>query len=90
MTRTKWVSALTLYVLVSVLAAIFLKAQVAPCFGVVPTGQMSAECLAAWQAQRPWWDTMFDTPLGAVALFFALTAGTWVAVGLARRLRQRA
>jgi hypothetical protein len=87
MTRTRWAAVLAIYFAVSVLATFFFKAQVAPCHGFVPTGEMSAACVAAWQAQRPWWDTMFDTSLGAVVLFFALAAGTWVAVRLAGRLR---
>jgi len=83
MTRPRWVAVLAGYAAVSVLAAVFLRAQVAPCFGSVPTGKMSPACIAAWQAQRPLWDTIFDTPLGAVVVFVVLAAATWVAVKLA-------
>jgi hypothetical protein len=85
MTRTRWAAVLAGYAALSLLAGFFLKAQVAPCFGSVPTGEISGACVAAWQAQRPLWDTMFDTPLGAVFMFVVLAAGTWVAVTLTSR-----
>jgi hypothetical protein len=46
---------------------------------------MSPECVAAWQANRSVLDRLLGTPLGAVVMFVALTAGTWLAVRLASR-----
>jgi hypothetical protein len=85
MTRTRRAALLTLYAAIAVLAAIFLRAQVAPCFGLIPTGQMNPDCVAAWQVSRPMWDTMFDTPIGGLVVFGVLTAGTWLLVRVGGR-----
>lgn len=73
------------YATIGVLAAVFLGTQVAPCFGVVPTGQATPECLAAWQATRTIWDKMFDTPIGALLIFGVLTAGTLLIAAVGAR-----
>jgi hypothetical protein len=73
------------YAGLALLAATFLKTQVAPCLGGQIAAEATARCVAAWQAQRPFWDTMFDTPLGALVIFAALIAVTWLVLKFATR-----
>src|SRR2546428_6064877 len=84
MTRRRWVFVLAIYAGAGVLAYLFLGGAIPPCFGTAPTGAISAECSADWQASRAVLDRLFNTPLGGVAVFLALTVGTWVATRLAR------
>lgn len=88
MTRKRWAVVLVLYGIAAVLATFVLGGQVPPCFGSVPTGEVSEQCFSAWQASRSWLDRLFDTPLGGVALFLALTAATWAVTRVAGRLRK--
>jgi hypothetical protein len=85
MSRTRWAALFALYAVASLVVMVFLGPQIPNCFGSVPTGQMSPECVAAWQASRSVLDRLLGTPLGAVVMFVALTAGTWLAVRLAGR-----
>lgn len=85
MTRTRWFALLALYGGAAIASMLVLGGQIPPCFGTVPTGQVTPECYAAWQAGRSWVDRLFDTPLGGVAVFLVLAAGTWVVTLVARR-----
>lgn len=77
MTRTRWASLLGLYAVLATASMVVLGGQVPPCFGAVPTGEISAACYNAWQASRSWLDRLFDTPLGGLVVFVALAVGTW-------------
>lgn len=85
MTRKQWVAVLALYGIAALLATVFLGGKVPPCFGTVPTGEVTAQCFSEWQSSRSLLDRLFDTPLGGVAVFLALAAGTWAVTRVAGR-----
>ena len=87
MSRTRWAAVLALYGIVAVGAMLVLGGQLPPCFGTVPTGEVTPQCYAAWQASRSWLDRLFDTPLGGVAVFLVLALATWAVTRLAGRRR---
>lgn len=89
MTRTQWAIVLGLYASFAALVFVFVGGPgIPPCFGTVPTGQVTPACYAAWQvslANRPIFQQLFDTPWGPVALFLALAVGTWIVVRVGAR-----
>ena len=91
MSRTTWATLLILFGLMS-LAIPFVGYSLPPCFGRVPDGQISAECMAQWQAAMPLFPERFvyvlGVPLSVVVSFLALT-GIAFAVDVTRRSRQR-
>jgi hypothetical protein len=91
MSRTSWAPLLILFGLIS-LAIPFVGYSLPPCFGRVPDGQISAECMAQWQAAMPLFPQrfvyVFGAPMSAVVSFLALT-GIALVVDLTRRSRQR-
>jgi hypothetical protein len=91
MSRTTWATLLVLFGLISV-AIPFVGYSLPPCFGRVPDGQISAECMAQWQSAMPLFPQRFvyvlGVPMSAVVSFLALT-GIALAVALTRRSRQR-
>lgn len=85
MTRTRWALLLTSYAVGAFVLLVLLGGRVAPCLGG-SIGNVSDACVDAWEARRSWLDRAFDTPLGALAVFGALTATTWLIVkGTGRR-----
>jgi hypothetical protein len=89
MTRKVWATLLGLYGVASVLAAILLGTAIPFCSSPVTTGRMSDACVESWQAARPWWLKLFDTPLGALAVFVALAAVTWLVATIVERRSHR-
>jgi hypothetical protein len=91
MSRTTWAALLVVFGLIS-LAIPLIGYSLPPCFGRVPDGQISAECMAEWQAAMPLFPERFVYVLGVpgsvVVSFLALTAIALV-VDVARRSRQR-
>jgi hypothetical protein len=91
MSRTTWATLLILFGLHS-LAIPFVGYSLPPCFGRVPDGQISAECMAQWQAAMPLFPQRFvyvlGVPMSVVVSFLALT-GLALVVDVARRSRQR-
>jgi hypothetical protein len=83
MTRKQWAAGLVLYGIAALLIVVFVGHQLPPCFGTVPTGEVTPQCFSQWQASRSLLDRLFDTPLGGVAVFLALVAGTWVVTTIA-------
>lgn len=84
-TRVRWALVLTFYAVAAAVVFVFTGPGVPPCFGTVPTGQVTPECFAAWQvslANRPLVARLFDTPWGAVVVFLVLVVVTWAVVRL--------
>jgi len=81
---------LILFGLIS-LAIPFVGYSLPPCFGRVPDGQISPECIAQWQAAMPVFPQRFvyvlGVPMSVVVSFLALT-GIALMVDVARRSRQ--
>ena len=89
MKRSTWVVLLTLYA-VAAIGVLFLGTAVPPCFGNAQ-GQVSPECVAAWEAGRWLPSRLIDdvgAPLAAVLTFVVLTCVTLV-VDLVRKRRKR-
>ena len=91
MSRNTWATLLILFGLIS-LAIPVVGYSLPPCFGRVPDGQISAECMAQWQAAMPVFPQRFvyvlGVPMSVVVSFLALT-GIALVVDVARRSRQR-
>jgi hypothetical protein len=91
MSRNTWATLLMLFGFIS-LAVPFVGYALPPCFGTVPDGQISAECMAQWQAAMPLFPQRFvyvlGVPISVVVSFVALT-GIALVVHVARRSRQR-
>ena len=91
MSRTTWATLLVLFGLIS-LAIPFVGYSLPHCFGRVPDGQISAECMAQWQATMPLFPQRFvyvlGVPTSVVVGFLALT-GIALVVDWTRRSRQR-
>ena len=91
MSRTTWATLLILFALIS-LAIPFVGYSLPSCFGRVPDGKISAECMAQWQAEMPLFPERFvyvlGVPMSVVVSFIALT-GIALVVDAARRSRQR-
>lgn len=91
MSRTTWATLLIVFGLIS-LAIPFVGYSLPPCFGRIPDGQISGECLAQWQASMPLFPQRFvyvlGVPTSVVVSFLALT-GIVLVVDVARRSRQR-
>ena len=81
---------LILFGLIS-LAIPFVGYSLPGCFGSVPDGKVSAECLAKWQAAMPLFPQRYvyvlGVPVSVVVSFLALT-GIALVVDVARRSRQ--
>lgn len=87
MTRERWSVLLALYALAA-LAVVFLGTSVPACFGDA-AGQMSADCVARWEAGRSLIERFVEAlgwPAAAALTFFGLTAATLI-VDLGRRRR---
>jgi hypothetical protein len=60
------------YAVIAVVAYVFLRPMVPPCFGVVPNGEVSKACYDAWLA-REW---LARSPYPEIAGFVAAAALT--------------
>ena len=91
MNRTTWAVLLSLYGLVA-LAVPFLGYSLPPCFGNAE-GQISAECMARWEAAMPLFPErlvyVLGVPTSALVTFLTLTGMTLV-IDVSRRSRRRA
>jgi hypothetical protein len=81
-----WIAVLiAAYAAIAVVVYVFLGgAQLPPCFGRVPDGQISQACYEMWLAERPWIAWFGSTPYPEVAGFLVATGAT---IWLARRRR---
>jgi hypothetical protein len=91
MSRTTWARLLILFALIS-LAIPFVGYSLPPCFGRVPDGQISAECMAQWRAAMPVFPQRFvyvlGSPMSVVVGFLGLT-GIALVADVTLRSRQR-
>lgn len=70
------------YAALATLAYVFLGTSVAPCLG--GPGIDNTACAEAWQASRPWWERLLDTPYPEIAGFLVASVLT---IWLSRRHR---
>jgi hypothetical protein len=90
MTRRTWILLLALYTAVAA-AVPLVGYSLPPCFGNAQ-GQVSAECLAQWEAALPLFPhrlvAVLGVPVSALVTFYTL-AGLTLIVDVVRRIRGR-
>jgi len=91
MSRTTWAALIIAFGIIA-LAIPFVGFSLPPCFGRVPDGQVSAECMAQWEAAMPLFPQRFVYVMGvpgSAAVSFLGLIGIALAVAVTRRSRQR-
>ena len=90
MTRRHWTAIVVIWAIglgVVVAGLLFTGSSVAPCLGIGTAA--NAECIAAWEAARPWTDRFWGTPGVYEVLFSVLLAIVVLATVLVYRNAKR-